>query len=85
MRQDAATAGNAQTLSRLDEIRTPTLVLQGGADFPEQAQALAAGIPGARCVVLPGVGHLPWVERPEAAIGAILAFLSEVGEPVPTG
>ena len=85
MRQDAATAGNAQILSRLDEIRTPTLVLHGGADDPEQAQALAARIPGARFVVLPGVGHLPWVERPDAANGAILSFLTEVGERVPAG
>jgi proline iminopeptidase len=85
MRQEAATEGSAQILSRLAEVRTPTLVLHGGADDPEQAQALAARIPDARFVVLPGVGHLPWVEHPDAANDAILSFLTEAGERVPTG
>ncbi len=56
-----------------------------GADVPEEAQALAARIPGAHLVVLPGVGHLPWVERPDAANGAIPSFLTEAGAPVPAG
>jgi 3-oxoadipate enol-lactonase len=87
MRQEAA-AGDDRILSRLAEIRGPTLVIHGDADVPvplEQSQALAAGIPGARFVVFPGVVHRPWVERPEATIGAILAFLAEAGEPVPAG
>lgn len=87
MRQDAA-AGNNQILSRLAEISTPTLTIHGDADSlvpVEQGQALAAGISGARFVVLAGVGHLPWVERPEPTIGAILPFLSEAGEPAPAG
>ncbi|MGH2615088.1 MAG: alpha/beta fold hydrolase, partial [Thermomicrobiales bacterium] len=60
----------------------------GDADVPvplAQGHALAAGIPGVRLVVLPGVGHRPWVERPEPTIGAILAFLSEASEPAPAG
>ncbi len=85
MRQDAVQEGNAQILSRLAEIRTPALVLHGDADVPEEAQTLAARIPGARLVVLPGVGHLPWVERPDAANGTILSFLTEAGEPAPAG
>jgi pimeloyl-ACP methyl ester carboxylesterase len=85
MRQDAAMEGSDQILSRLGEIHTPTLVLHGDADFPEGAQTLAAGIPGARLVMLPAVGHLPWVERPEATTGAILSFLLGAGEPAPAG
>jgi pimeloyl-ACP methyl ester carboxylesterase len=87
MRQEAATGGD-ELLSRLVEVRTPTLVIHGDADVPvplEQAQALAAGIPGARFVVLPRVGHLPWVERPDAANSAVLSFLTEAGERVPAG
>jgi 3-oxoadipate enol-lactonase len=82
MRREAAAAGDEHILSRLAKIRGPTLVIHGDADVPvplEQGQALAAGIPGARFVVLPGVGHRPWVERPEPTVDAILAFLSEAG------
>lgn len=88
MRREAAAAGDDMILSRIAEIRTPALVIHGDADVPvplEQAQALAAGIPGARLVVLPGVGHRPWVERPEPTTGAILSFLSAAGEPAPAG
>ena len=80
MRREAAAAGDEHILSRLAEIRGPTLVIHGDADVPvplAQGQALAAGIPGARLIVLPGVGHRPWVECPEPTIGAILPFLSE--------
>lgn len=45
---------------RLAEIRTPTLVLHGEQDpvvRPSAARATAAAIPGARLVLLPGVGH----------------------------
>src|SRR4051812_11295051 len=47
---------------RLGELRVPTLVMHGDADpmfaLPH-GQALAAEIPGARLLVLPGVGHEP--------------------------
>ena len=87
MRQEAATGGDG-LLDRLVEVRAPTLVIHGDADVAvplERGQALADGIPGARFVVLAGVGHLPWVERPDATIGAILASLTEAGEPIPAG
>jgi pimeloyl-ACP methyl ester carboxylesterase len=87
MRQEVA-AGDDRISSRLAEVRTPALVLHGDADVAvplEQAQALAAGIPGARFVVLPGVGHRPWMQRPDVANGAILSFLTEAEEPVPAG
>ncbi|WP_232666947.1 alpha/beta fold hydrolase [Pseudonocardia sp. TRM90224] len=46
--------------ARLSRITAPTMVLHGTADpmFPiEHGRALAAEIPGARLVPLPGVGH----------------------------
>lgn len=86
MRREAAATGDDQILRRLAEIRPPTLAIHGDADAAvplPQAQALAAGIPGARFVVLPGVGHRPWLEQPDVLGAAILAFLDEADEPVP--
>ena len=87
-RQEAAAAKDDQIVLQLAELRTPVVVIHGDADVPvplEQAQALTAGVPGARIVVLPGVGHRPWMEHPGATIGAIPSFLTEASERVPAG
>jgi len=39
---------------------------------------LAAGIPGARKVVLPGADHLPMMRRPEEFNRIVLGFLDSV-------
>ncbi len=52
--------GGEPLLPRLGEIRAPTLVLHGTDDPlfpPAHGQALAAAIPGARLVLLEGMGH----------------------------
>jgi pimeloyl-ACP methyl ester carboxylesterase len=52
---------------RLVEVQSRTLVAVGELDQPDMvaiAETLAAGIPNARHVVLPGVAHLPPMERP---------------------
>lgn len=63
---------------RLGEIHVPTLIVVGASDIADihaQAGALEAGIPGARRVVLPGAGHLVFLEKPELFNEAVLAFL----------
>lgn len=69
--------------ARLGEIQVPTLVLGGGDDWitPREhgADRLAAGIPGAREVILEGTGHFPFVEAREAYVAAIREFLSGLG------
>jgi pimeloyl-ACP methyl ester carboxylesterase len=66
---------------RLQGIRVPTMVLHGTEDGVidvDNARRLAAAIPGAELVLLPGAGHLYHSEQPEQADGAVLAFLDRV-------
>jgi pimeloyl-ACP methyl ester carboxylesterase len=63
--------------SLLPTIRVPTLVVVGEHDVltpPAGAKAMAAAIPGARCVVVPGCGHLVPMEDPAAFAAAVTAF-----------
>ena len=64
---------------RLDEVAAPTLVMVGELDQPDMvaiADKLAAEIPGALHQVLPGVAHLPPMERPDAFARLIRDFLA---------
>jgi len=69
--------------------RTPAFVLTGDRDkvVPSRlAGELAAGIPGADLILVPGAGHLVFMERPEVvneAIGGLLAQATETGRPEP--
>lgn len=66
-------------LPHLGKIAHPTLVLVGLEDQttpPELSRQLAAGIAGARLVELPGVGHCPQVQSPEAFLAEIRGFLA---------
>jgi 3-oxoadipate enol-lactonase len=66
-------------LARLHEIRIPTLLLVGDADIPDvhaHAGALEAGIPRARRVVISGVGHLMYLEKPEEFSRIVIDFLT---------
>ena len=50
------------------QIDVPTIVLHGEADVQspkDVAEGLCAAIPTWRLIVLPGVGHVSWVEAPE--------------------
>ncbi|MBM3485260.1 MAG: alpha/beta fold hydrolase [Alphaproteobacteria bacterium] len=64
---------------RLYRIGVPTLVLWGENDrvvSTGYGRAFAAAIPGARFEIVLGAGHLPHLERPEAAAAAIAGFLT---------
>jgi len=80
MRQNATQTGH-DLRDRLGAIQAPTLVLHGDADplvRLEHGEHLARRIPEARLHVMSGVGHLPWIERPEEVADAIQAFLGSV-------
>jgi pimeloyl-ACP methyl ester carboxylesterase len=67
---------------RLGEIKAPTLVLWGARDtwiLPKYGEELRARIPGARLVVLDGVGHVPMEEAPVASLAAARDFLAATG------
>jgi pimeloyl-ACP methyl ester carboxylesterase len=59
-RQLAAVLTAPDRTPRLRELRVPTTVIHGGADplvNPSGGRATAAAIPGARLMILPGMGH----------------------------
>ena len=63
----------------LAAIACPTLVVTGEEDQlipPAEAERMAAAIKGARLVRIPGAGHLPNVEAPEAFTKALEEFVS---------
>ena len=62
---------------RLGEIKVPTLVINGEFDQPEvniTCDMVAAGIPGATKVMMPGVAHLPPMEQPAGFNALVLDF-----------
>lgn len=65
--------------SRLGEIEAPCLVITGADDFmfpAERAEKLAGALAQGSVEVLQGSGHLPFVERTDAVLDAVLAFVS---------
>jgi pimeloyl-ACP methyl ester carboxylesterase len=76
----AALEGMARRADRTDmlaSITVPTLVVVGEDDGlapPEVAEHMAQLIPNAELVVIPGAGHLPPIETPEAVNKALRTF-----------
>jgi 3-oxoadipate enol-lactonase/4-carboxymuconolactone decarboxylase len=61
----------------LANIAVPTLVVGGGGDLlTADAEAVAAAVPGARCVVVPEAGHAVALEAPEPVNNAIREHLA---------
>jgi 3-oxoadipate enol-lactonase len=64
--------------ARLRDIRVRTAVVHGDADRVvgvECGRALAAAIPGAALHLLPGVGHMPFLEAPKKLAAIAEGFL----------
>lgn len=84
----AGYAGTAAAIRDTDfteeakRIAVPTLCLVGeedGATPPALMQELTALVPGARCAVIAGAGHLPCIEQPAVVADHILNFTQEAG------
>jgi pimeloyl-ACP methyl ester carboxylesterase len=72
---------NHNTVDRLAEIKTPTLVIHGDVDRlvpPSNGERLAKGIPGAEHRTISGVGHMFFWEAPEETAAIVTEFLSRV-------
>lgn len=64
--------------AEIGTIRNPTLVVVGELDAatpPEMARILARTLPKAELIEMPGCGHAPMAQAPEAFIKAIAKFL----------
>lgn len=65
----------------LDSIRCPTLVVSADNDqlIPLSCSRIIADhIPSAKLQVLPGAGHIPFIERPAEVSEVVLAFVDAV-------
>jgi pimeloyl-ACP methyl ester carboxylesterase len=65
----------------LEAIRCPVLVVVGSEDGPSRraCDALAAAIPQARLVVVPGAGHVVNLQKPDEVSAAMHEFLDGLG------
>ncbi len=75
----AAMRDRPDSTPALSSIAVPTLVVVGELDVltpPSESQAMAAAIPGARLVTIPGAGHLAPMERPHAVAAALGDFFA---------
>ena len=64
---------------RLDSLDVPVLAVAGELDplYVDHAHHLAAALPRARARILPGAGHAPHLEAPEAFAALLHEFLDE--------
>jgi 3-oxoadipate enol-lactonase len=77
----AAAVCDVDTLSRLHQIRMPTLVITSQQDesTPQaMAEALHRGISGSRLEVLPDCAHLSACEQPEAFAELVGDFIASL-------
>jgi len=66
------------SMSRVGELRAPTLIMIGDGDHAQnmaQAEALKSAVPGLRLERVPHAGHLPYLEQPKIFLRVVNAFL----------
>jgi 3-oxoadipate enol-lactonase len=67
-------------ITRLAEIRVPTLIIMGDYDFTDKlelAQQLSEQIPNAQLVIIPDTAHVLSMEQPEQFNQHVLSFLDQ--------
>ena len=77
-----AMAARPDSFDTLRGLDIPALVLVGEEDglaTPDDAAAMAAALPDATLVTVPGAGHLTAMERPDAVVAALTTYLARLG------
>jgi pimeloyl-ACP methyl ester carboxylesterase len=74
------TQRDARVIELLPNIKVPSMVVVGADDAPFLAASdyMAAKIPGAKKMVIPGAGHAVNIDQPQAFIDAVLPFLNSL-------
>ena len=78
---DYAACNVFDVMSRLGEIRTPTIVICGRQDRMtpiKYSEFLASKIPGAQLVLIDNAGHSVMIEQPEAVNRALFDFVKKL-------
>ena len=73
--------GDPGLLHRLGRVRVPALLVWGEDDAvatPDFGRAYAAAFADARFVSIPGGGHIPTIQAPDATLAALDAFLTNL-------
>jgi pimeloyl-ACP methyl ester carboxylesterase len=69
----------AYDLKDVERLRIPVLLIVGEGDQifpPATIRSIAVAISGARVIELPGAGHSPYFETPDAWNEAVMEFLA---------
>ena len=80
-RASAAILRRVDIRHMLPHVRCPATVFVGdedGANGPDKARVIAKGIPEAKLHILPGIGHQPNVEAPDAVTDLLRSHLAAV-------
>jgi 3-oxoadipate enol-lactonase len=71
----------SDSTAALAKIGVPTLIVAGAEDAlipPSEAENMHRAIPTSRCEIIPGAGHLPNLEQPEAFHALLSEFLHKL-------
>ena len=70
---------DARVINSLPDFKVPSLVVVGANDEPflKASDYMAAKIPGAKKIVIPGAGHAANIDQPETFNEAVLGFLRD--------
>jgi pimeloyl-ACP methyl ester carboxylesterase len=78
---DYAACNVFDVMTRLGEIRTPTIVICGKQDRmtpPKYSEFLVSKIPGAQLVLVNNAGHCVMIEQPDAVSRALFEFVKKI-------